>query len=286
MMKDPVWDSLITHHNLEANHKRVGSDNTNYLIDIEASANEAIRDANAATSCATSPDSESRSSSETSNKDSDLGGNLIVPNSFMDNAYSSKNKKPYTKRLVRKSGGVCVKIVNVEDRGERYVGDFFTTLVDVKWRWTLTYFTISYVLSWFLFALIWWVIVRGHGDMDHFEEEGWKPCVVGVASFSSIFLFSLETQHTIGYGYHRMSDECMEAIILLVVQSIIGVIIESLTVGVFIVKLSRSKKRAQTVVFSKFAVICQKEKGLALMFRVADVGKVPQWRPCIFYVLN
>lgn len=35
-----------------------------------------------------------------------------------------------------------------------------------------------------------------------------------------------------------MSDECMEAIILLVVQSIIGVIIESLTVGVFIVKLS------------------------------------------------
>lgn len=43
-------------------------------------------------------------------------------------------------------------------------------------------------------------ICRGHGDMDHFEEEGWKPCVVGVASFSSIFLFSLETQHTIGYG--------------------------------------------------------------------------------------
>ncbi len=80
--------------------------------------------------------------------------------------------------------------------------------------------------------------MRGHGDISNFEEEGWKPCVVGVASFSSIFLFSLETQHTIGYGYHRMSDECVEAIVLLVIQSIIGVIIESLTVGVFIVKLS------------------------------------------------
>jgi potassium inwardly-rectifying channel subfamily J len=91
-----------------------------------------------------------------------------------------------------------------------------------------------------------------------------------------------------------MSDECIEAIVLLVVQSIIGVIIESLTVGVFIVKLSSmnlqtflnahalikcfykgSKKRAQTVVFSKFAVICKKENGfLALAFRVSDVGKV------------
>lgn len=51
-----------------------------------------------------------------------------------------------------------------------------------------------------VFAIIWWVILRAHGDMDHFEEDGWKPCVVGVQSFTSIFLFSLETQHTIGYG--------------------------------------------------------------------------------------
>lgn len=37
---------------------------------------------------------------------------------------------------------------------------------------------------------------------------------------------------------------------------------------------SGSKKRAQTVVFSKHAVICKKDDALTFSFRVADVGKV------------
>lgn len=39
-----------------------------------------------------------------------------------------REQKSNAKRLVKKTGGVNVKVVNVEDRGERYVGDFFTTL--------------------------------------------------------------------------------------------------------------------------------------------------------------
>jgi hypothetical protein len=39
----------------------------------------------------------------------------------------NKNAAPF-KRLVKKSGGLNFKIINVEDKGERYISDFFTTL--------------------------------------------------------------------------------------------------------------------------------------------------------------
>jgi len=39
-----------------------------------------------------------------------------------------KNNESSFKRLVKKSGGLNFKVVNVEDKGERYIGDFFTTL--------------------------------------------------------------------------------------------------------------------------------------------------------------
>ncbi|CAL8142528.1 unnamed protein product [Orchesella dallaii] len=174
-------------------------------------------------------------------------------------------------RLVLKSGILNAQEVNVEEKGQRYFADIFTTLVDMRWRWTMFYFCIVYVLSWFGFAVIWWTILISHGDMDHFEEENWQPCVVGVKSFSSVFLFSLESQHTIGYGHHRMTDICPEAIALLSLQSIAGVLIEALSVGVFIVKLSKPKKRSQTLIFSKNAMVCQKEGKMYLKFRMADI---------------
>lgn len=78
--------------------------------------------------------------------------------------------------------------------------DIFTTLVDAQWRWTLLVFALNFILSWLAFGLIWWLIVVSHGDLeDHTKDnKTWTPCVVGVNSFTSVFLFSVETQHTIG----------------------------------------------------------------------------------------
>jgi len=41
-----------------------------------------------------------------------------------------------------------------------------------------------------------------HGDFDDLDgaNETHVPCVSGISSFTSCFLFSIETQHTIGYG--------------------------------------------------------------------------------------
>jgi potassium inwardly-rectifying channel subfamily J, other len=108
--------------------------------------------------------------------------------------------------VVFKNGDCNVIQTNISKRRLRYLQDIFTTLVDVQWRWTLLVFALSFVLSWLGFAVIWWLIAFSHGDLEpnhlpeNQEESGWTPCVVNIYNFASCFLFSVETQHTIGYG--------------------------------------------------------------------------------------
>ncbi|KAJ9581211.1 hypothetical protein L9F63_023611, partial [Diploptera punctata] len=101
----------------------------------------------------------------------------------------------------------------------------------------------------------------------------WTPCVRDVSGFASCFLFSVETQHTIGYGSRHTTEECPEAIFVMCLQSIVGVMIQAFMVGIVFAKLSRPKKRTQTLLFSRNAVICQRDGHLCLMFRVGDMRK-------------
>lgn len=147
--------------------------------------------------------------------------------------------------------------------------------MDTQWRWTLLCFALSFVLSWLVFAGIWYLIAFTHGDFDpsHYQNDDWRPCVSDLHSFTSCFLFSIETQHTIGYGGRATTEECPEAIFLMCIQSISGVMIQALMVGVVFAKMSRPKQRTQTLLFSKQAVICQRDGELCLMFRVGDMRK-------------
>nr|CAD7450800.1 unnamed protein product [Timema bartmani] len=157
--------------------------------------------------------------------------------------------------------------------------DLFTTLVDVQWRWTLLVFALSFILSWLGFALIWWLIAFTHGDLDqdhlpgYQENSNWMPCIKEIYSFSSCFLFSIETQHTIGYGSRSTTEECPEAIFVMCLQSITGVMIQAFMVGIVFAKMSRPKQRTQTLLFSRVAVVCQRDGQLCLMFRVGDMRK-------------
>ena len=72
----------------------------------------------------------------------------------------------------------------------------------------LNLIVIETLFSWTFFATIWYVICWLHHDFENYGVEGWKPCVVDVYSFSSAFLFSLETQHTIGYGSRSTTGNC------------------------------------------------------------------------------
>ncbi|KAM0730653.1 ATP-sensitive inward rectifier potassium channel 12 [Formica fusca] len=179
------------------------------------------------------------------------------------------------KRVVFKHGDCNVVQGNVAKRRRRYLQDIFTTLVDAQWRWTLLVFSMNFLLSWLGFALIWWLIAYGHGDLDfnNYNNHTFIPCVADIRSFTSCFLFSVETQHTIGYGAKHTTDECPEAIFTLCIQSMTGVILQAFMVGIVFAKLSRPKKRTQTLLFSRNAVICQRDGQPCLMFRVGDMRK-------------
>lgn len=76
-----------------------------------------------------------------------------------------------------------------------------------------------------------------------------------------------------GYGVKVMTDECPEAIFLMCVQSILGLIIQAVMVGIVFAKMTRPKLRTQTLHFSKNAVISQRDGHLCLMFRLGDMRK-------------
>uniref|UniRef100_A0A8D8VMJ5 ATP-sensitive inward rectifier potassium channel 12 n=1 Tax=Cacopsylla melanoneura TaxID=428564 RepID=A0A8D8VMJ5_9HEMI len=179
------------------------------------------------------------------------------------------------RRVVFKHGDCNVVQENVAKRRRRYLQDIFTTLVDAQWRWTLLVFALNFLLSWLMFAIVWWLIVYTHGDLDevNYSNSTFAPCVNNIHSFTSCFLFSVETQHTIGYGAKQVTEECPEAIFILCLQSICGVMIQAFMVGIVFAKLSRPKKRTQTLLFSRNAVICQRDGELCLMFRVGDMRR-------------
>ncbi|XP_058796529.1 G protein-activated inward rectifier potassium channel 3-like isoform X2 [Phymastichus coffea] len=179
------------------------------------------------------------------------------------------------RRAVLKSGECNVLQSRISRRSLRFLQDIFTTLVDTQWRWTLLCFALSFVLSWLVFAAIWWLIAFTHGDFEprHLADRDWHPCVVALTSFTSCFLFSIETQHTIGYGGRATTEECPEAIFVMCVQSISGMMIQAFMVGIVFAKMSRPKQRTQTLLFSRNAVVCQRDGELCLMFRVGDMRK-------------
>lgn len=60
---------------------------------------------------------------------------------------------------------------------------------------------------------------------------------------------------------------------MICIQSMTGVILQAFMVGIVFAKLSRPKKRTQTLLFSRNAVICQRDGQPCLMFRVGDMRK-------------
>lgn len=154
------------------------------------------------------------------------------------------------------------------------MSDIFTTCVDVRWRYMFLLFSLAFVVSWLTFGLAFWVIGLLHGDMDHHKgDDSFVPCVMQVNTFVAAFLFSIETQTTIGYGARCVTEECPAAVFMVVFQSILGCIIDAFMIGAIMAKMARPKKRAQTLLFSHNAVIALRDGKMCLMFRVANLRK-------------
>ncbi|XP_060623829.2 ATP-sensitive inward rectifier potassium channel 11 [Anolis sagrei] len=183
-------------------------------------------------------------------------------------------------RFVGKNGSCNVAHKNIREQG-RFLQDVFTTLVDLKWSHTLLIFTLSFLCSWLLFAMIWWLLAFAHGDLDHSTStggggdpgDGFVPCVTQLHSFTSAFLFSIEVQVTIGFGGRMATEECPAAILVLIVQNISGLIINAIMLGCIFMKTAQAHRRAETLIFSKHAVVAVRGGRLCFMLRVGDLRK-------------
>ncbi|XP_066876558.1 inward rectifier potassium channel 16 [Kogia breviceps] len=177
-------------------------------------------------------------------------------------------KRRARRRLLHKDGSCNVYFKHIFGEWGSYVVDIFTTLVDTKWRHMFVIFSLSYVLSWLIFGSIFWLIAFHHGDLSN--DPDLTPCVDNVHSFTGAFLFSLETQTTIGYGSRCVTEECSVAVLMVVLQSILGCIINTFIIGAALAKMATARKRAQTIRFSYFALIGMRDGKLCLMWRIGE----------------
>ncbi|ELT91696.1 hypothetical protein CAPTEDRAFT_90880 [Capitella teleta] len=166
------------------------------------------------------------------------------------------------RRLMEKSGSCNFNLIGLERRRFKYLSDWFTTFLELQWRYIILSCLMAFCFTWFFFGLLWWGIFAAKKDTE---------CIIGVNSFVTALLFSIETQHTIGYGTRAITDACASGIILIMLQSTVGVIIQCIATGIIFAKLARPKLRAATVIFSKQAVVCQQDGDLCLMFRVGNM---------------
>ncbi|XP_010903923.3 inward rectifier potassium channel 16-like [Esox lucius] len=148
-----------------------------------------------------------------------------------------------------------------------FLVDIFTTLVEIRWRAMFLIFCLSYILSWLFFSLLYLLIAYIHKDL---EDPDTDPCVQNVRSFTSAFLFSMETQATIGYGFHVMTENCLVAIAVVTMQDLTSCFINTVIIGITVAKMACARKRAQTVGFSSCAVVHPRNNALCLEWRIGD----------------
>ncbi|XP_071768898.2 ATP-sensitive inward rectifier potassium channel 14 [Centroberyx gerrardi] len=219
---------------------------------------------------------------------------LSSPSTTSRRATRRSSRRP-RQRFVGKDGRCNVTFVNMSERGQRYLSDLFTTCVDIRWRWMLVIFTLSFLLSWLLFGFAFWLIASAHGDLSirlapsssaslgtgesgaggesDREAVVEEPCFLQVNSFMAAFLFSLETQTSIGYGFRSVTEECPLAVLAVVLQCIVGCIIDAFIIGAVMAKIAKPKKRNETLVFSDTAVVALRDGKLCMMWRVGNLRK-------------
>lgn len=129
--------------------------------------------------------------------------------------------------------------------------DFYHALLHMPWAGTFGIISVLFLGLNALFA-VGYLLTDGVAHVAH-------------GSFTDAFFFSVQTMGTIGYG--AMYPESRAANVLVVVESLVGLVFTALVTGLFFAKFSRSTAR---VAFSRSAVISPMFGAPALMFRLGN----------------
>ncbi|ESN95221.1 hypothetical protein HELRODRAFT_179553 [Helobdella robusta] len=85
----------------------------------------------------------------------------------------------------------------------------------------------------------------------HQSRRDKSQCLDNVPNFINSLIFSVETQTTIGYGTRVMNYQCYETLVVLMLQLLVGCIVETLVVGLFVHKLLDNSFKNQVIKFCK-----------------------------------
>ena len=146
-----------------------------------------------------------------------LNGTEDTLDQIVDEKIKTMNKK---KRIVSKNGDANISLKSISKKRRLFLSDWYTTLLDSSLPVVISAFTASFFGSWLLFAILYWGISYVHSDLslENLNNSDWRPCFAEIKDFTSSFLFSLETQHTIGYGTRQVTTQCPHAIVLVSLQ--------------------------------------------------------------------
>jgi len=152
-----------------------------------------------------------------------------------------------------------------------FITDSFTTVVNTPWYMICIIFIISYVLCWIVFGGLWLMAAKVSGTTNNQTET----CLHDVTDFSSALIFSVETQVTIGYGNNYVANDCTLGLFLLIIQCLLGLIMDAFLLGLIFTKLTRPRNRRKTILFSQQAVLCQEDEtgDRYLEFRIGNLRK-------------
>ena len=169
-------------------------------------------------------------------------------------------------RLITTRGDRNIKAKNIKFSFRSLMGNFFQKLLNLRWILQLTFFSTFFICSWLFFGFLWWSL-EAIGEWSlQFDEH----CLTGVQSFYSAVLFSIETQTSIGYGSHYLSNTCYPGFILIFLQVVTGLIVESMLMAIIISKFTHPKFRRADILFSDNICINAEDDNFVLSFRIAD----------------
>jgi len=158
-------------------------------------------------------------------------------------------------RFVNKNGHINAIYTSI-GRIKHMHSNLILFVMKAEWWLVLTFVLFSFILSWYIFAFLYFLVSIEHGDFVLTEEDeallenltnytyGEKfiekqTCVKEVHNFLSALLFSIETQQSIGYGSRYITTECMGGILVLTLQSSLGYLLQVIVTQIVFSKLSR-----------------------------------------------
>jgi len=184
---------------------------------------------------------------------------------------------PPFKRLVSKSGHLDV----ITKTPSLWNPFNFNNAVRQPWVSILLQFTLIYVFTWTLFAFFYMSIQHEceknqklNSTNPNIKARRYEACCIrDVSGLSSAFLFSLETQQTIGYGERVISANCFVVNLLVTMQSIMGLLLVSAMTGLLLSKFVFSFTHHRSVFFSEKALVMRRGAHLFLGIRIADLDE-------------